>query len=108
MTIAELLVYGAATWRIASMFVRERGPFDVFVWIRERAGIVHDDEKAPIGYPDTFFGGLLSCVWCSSMWVAVFLGILILLVPAWSLTIAMVFAFSTIAAMIDSWIKKTG
>lgn len=102
MTFTEFLIYGAATWRIASLFVQERGPFDVFVKIRERFGFIHDDEGAVIGIPENFFGELLSCVWCSSIWVALFWGIMIFLFPALSLKIAMIFAFSTIAVVIDN------
>lgn len=105
MTFTELLIYGAATWRIASLLVRERGPFDVFVRIREKVGILHDDEKEPVGYPETFFGELLSCVWCSSIWVALLWGFVILILPLWSLKIAMIFAFSTIAIVIDKFLS---
>lgn len=105
MTIVELLIYGAATWRIASLFVQESGPFDIFTRIRELEGIRHDDEGNILATPNTFFGELLSCIWCSSLWVALFWGIVILVFPAVALKIAMVFAFSTIAVMIDKWLS---
>jgi len=76
-----------------------------FKWIRERFGIIHDEDDNVVGIPDTFFGELLSCVWCSSIWVSIFWGIAILLLPAWSLKIAMVFAFSTIAVMIEKFLS---
>jgi len=106
MTLTEFLIYGAATWRIASLLVQENGPFHIFRWMRERFGIIHDDEDNVVGIPHTFFGELLSCVWCSSIWVAIFLGIVILVIPSWSLKIAMVFAFSTIAVMIEKWLPS--
>lgn len=101
MTFTELLIYGAATWRIASIITQECGPFHIFINLREKVGIIHDEECVPIAWPDTFFGELLSCVWCSSIWVALFWGIMIFLSPALSLKIATIFAFSTVAVMIN-------
>ena len=105
MTFTELLIYGAATWRLASLFVQESGPFDIFVWVRERAGIIHDEDKHPIGIPETFFGQLFSGVWGSSVWVAFLGGFVILCFPAWSLKMATVFAFSTVAILIDRFLS---
>lgn len=58
-----------ATWRIASLFVHEDGPFFIFRKIRTWAGIAHDEWGGKYQIPDTFFAQLLSCVWCSSLWV---------------------------------------
>jgi hypothetical protein len=53
-----------ATWRISSLLVNENGPWNIFLRLRQRAGL----ENA-IEIPDGFFPGVLSCVWCCSMWV---------------------------------------
>lgn len=58
-----------ATWRLSSLLVNESGPFDMFLRVRKLAGIEHDDEKKPTIIHDRFFAGLLSCVWCTSIWV---------------------------------------
>lgn len=105
MKVTDLLIYGLATWRLASLFVQEDGPFDVFVKLRELAGIEHDENKEPYIIPDNFFAGILSCVWCCSMWAALLWGVIYLLFPVWSLKIAMVFAFSTIAIVIDKYLS---
>lgn len=104
MTFLEFFILGLAAWRLASMVVRERGPWDMFVWARERAGIVHDEDKIPTVYPDKFFAQLLSCTWCFSMWVGTFWIFMYLLIPPLTIAIAAVFALSTAAIVIDRWL----
>lgn len=70
MSLSALLILILATWRLSSLLVDERGPLDVFVRIRELAGIQHDESKKPFLYPERFFAQLLSCIWCISIWVA--------------------------------------
>lgn len=69
MDFLTLAVLALATWRISVMLVREAGPFFVFKKIRELTGIAHDPDGNVLKVPDTFFAGLLSCVWCTSVWV---------------------------------------
>lgn len=54
MDIVTVAVMALASWRIASMFVQEAGPFDIFERLRSV----------------TRLGGLLECVWCMSVWTA--------------------------------------
>lgn len=97
----ELLIYGLATWRIASLFVNEAGPGDIFLHIRSWAGISHDENKKPAMIPDGFFPGILSCVWCCSIWAGAFWALLACFAPLLALPIASVFAFSTLAILIQ-------
>lgn len=98
------LLFGLATWRISSLLVRERGPFGVFIWIRTRAGIQHEEDGTPYLFPDTTIAGILSCVWCVSVWVAMgWLG-LWLIAPLLATKIAAVFAISTGAILVDKWL----
>jgi hypothetical protein len=48
-------------WRITHLFQAEDGPFDVIVHIRKAAA-------------DTFWGRLLDCFYCLSLWVSLPLG----------------------------------
>ena len=67
----RLIVAILATWRLAHLVAREDGPFDIIVRIRARAG-------------DGFFGQLMDCPYCLSIWVAVpFAFTLANTVPAW-------------------------
>lgn len=66
----EFLLFGLATWRISSLLVHEDGPWKAFRRLREWAGIQHDEAGEILMIPDGFFAGVLSCVWCCSMWAA--------------------------------------
>lgn len=104
----NLFIYGLAIWRIASLFVRETGPFNLFVKIRKLAGIIHDENGTPVGIPDGFFAGILSCVWCCSIWLSIGMTIFWLFFPEPSLKFSVVFAFSAVAILIDTAINKMG
>lgn len=85
-----------ATWRLAYSLVNEEGPWCILVKLRGRFGIVHGSDGSPIGHPDC---SLLSCVWCCSVWVAVVL----LFLP---LIVSVVLAMSTVAIIINRLVEK--
>lgn len=99
-----MLVYGLAVWRVASMFVREEGPAHIFRTIRELTGIVHSDTEVAI-IPDRFLAQVISCVWCLSLWVGAFWTVFWLVSPEWSLKVAVPFAFSAVAIIVDKWVN---
>lgn len=107
MILTVLLIFPLAVWRISSLLVHEQGPFRVFVWLRERAGIGHDADWNPREVPDGFFAQLLGCVWCLSLWVGLFFTVLFSLAPAWSVWCAAPFAFSAGAILFETLIKNT-
>lgn len=106
MEISHLIIYGLATWRISSIIVREDGPFHMFLRVRKMAGIIHDIDGNPIQSPDGFFSELLFCVWCSSVWVGLFLTVFWFFTPEWSLIFSVPFAFSGMAILIDKYANK--
>jgi len=65
----ELFVYALAVWRISNLFVNERGPWKLFVHIRELSGIEHDESGTPVVIPDS---SVFSCFLCTSIWVSLF------------------------------------
>ena len=105
MNFIELVIYGMATWRVASLLVKESGPFDLLVHLRSLVGIQHDDNGDPYGYPDNVLAQVLSCVWCTSIWVALFWMIFSLIFPVFALKCATVFSFSTAAILIDAFLE---
>jgi len=56
-----------AVWRVASLLVREDGPFDVFMKLRTKAGVQFDEYSNP--KVTSVWSGILSCMWCFSVWV---------------------------------------
>lgn len=101
--MVELVLFSLATWRLASLFVREVGPFKMFVRVRALVGIQHDPMGIPYGYPDNLLAGILSCTWCSSIWIALFWVLFWLITPLTATKIATVFALSAGAILIDKW-----
>lgn len=64
MTLLELLILALFAWRAAYLLVKEGGPFNIMVRVRAV----------------TTFGGLLDCIYCSSIWTAL-IGYLLILTP---------------------------
>jgi len=52
-----LLLGILAVWRVSHLLAAEDGPWNLFERMRRRAG-------------DGFFGGLLNCLYCASVWVS--------------------------------------
>ena len=101
------VVAALCIWRASVMLVEERGPWDVFVHLREKAGIEHDDAGVPVAWKDGLFASLLQCVWCTSVWVAAAYVILYVLLPQEILMlVSMPFALSAAAILIDSCVHK--
>lgn len=57
LSITSFVIVVLAVWRITHLFWGEDGPGDIFVRLRRLAG-------------DSFFGRLLDCFYCLSLWVA--------------------------------------
>lgn len=47
-----------ATWRVTHLLAEEDGPADLILWLRRRVG-------------EHWFGALMDCFYCLSLWVAV-------------------------------------
>ena len=79
-TLTELIILILAAFRLSALLTFDRGPFDIFVKIRELSGIKYieteKDVQPIVIIPDRFFAGLLSCFGCISTWVAMFVWLL--------------------------------
>lgn len=94
-----------ATFRLTSIIQREKiaAPFrrlfgviegegDTFYFVRDEYTII---------YPDNFFGHLLECFWCVSVWVGLFVTLYICLLPEFPfLLLLLPFAFSAVAMLL--------
>jgi hypothetical protein len=60
--IFQFVLLSIATWRVSHLLSKEDGPFDIVYLIRKKAGA-------------GFFGSLLDCFYCVSIWVALPFGI---------------------------------
>ena len=95
--LADLVLLGLATWRLTKLVQDERGPFAILARIRALFGIGHDEEGQPLSWPDTELGRLASCHWCGSIWAAVGLVGLYLLVPKVGIILALPLALSALS-----------
>ncbi len=57
-TTIELIISVAAIWRVTHLLAEEDGPLDLIFIVRQKLG-------------HGFFGNLLDCFYCLSMWVAI-------------------------------------
>lgn len=89
-----------ATWRLSAMLSYETGPFDIFIKVREFAGIMHDDNGEKVDSNGSFFAELLDCVWCVSVWIGVFTGLIVWFCPV-LVVLFLPFAFSAGAILIE-------
>ncbi len=55
--LTSLMILSFATWRISYMLTNEAMPFNIGGWIREHLNI----------------GGVLSCIYCTSIWTSAFM-----------------------------------
>ena len=61
-TIFHFVLVSIVTWRVSHLLSKEDGPFDIVYLLRKKAGA-------------GFFGSLLDCFYCVSVWVAFPFGI---------------------------------
>lgn len=59
LTLLKLIL---ATWRLTAMLEYETGPFRVFERLRIQAAVFDPKEN--------HIGGVVSCFWCGSVWMA--------------------------------------
>lgn len=102
MTLLEFVVLALATWRISSLLVDESGPFRIFIRIREKVGITHDMDDNVAIIPDGFMPELLSCIWCTSLWVGLIWTLMYLLCN-YLLYLALPFALSAVAIKFNNY-----
>lgn len=78
-----------ATWRIASLFTGEEGPFSIFANLREVVT----------------WGGVLDCLWCFSVWVGIVLAVAYYFYPVVTYWLCLPLALSGAAIIADRWVN---
>lgn len=80
----DFLIIAASAWRLAYMLVNESGPYDMFDRLRKW----------------NTFGGLLECIYCTSIWTAAIMWLVYLTVAR---PVSIIFAASAIGLAISSY-----
>ena len=86
-----------ATWRVSSLLVFEEGPFMLLVKLRGWLGVYYDEYSEVQG--KNAISKALTCVWCTSIWVA--LGFTVLYYFGLAFWVALPFALSAAAIIIE-------
>jgi hypothetical protein len=58
MNALECILAILAVWRLTHLIAAENGPFKLIAWLRQKTG-------------DGFWGSLLDCFYCLSLWIAI-------------------------------------
>ncbi len=95
----DYLILGLATWRLTSLLVNERGPWDILERLRYLSGMRYDRDSMP--YATTNLSEVLSCVWCLSVWVGIAFGLFYWLNSSLAVLISLPLALSTTAVIVD-------
>lgn len=109
MSWVELTVLALGTYRITSLLVAERGPFDWFGKLRAKVGIRYDSHSMPYSvYRNgwrTEVGEIFLCGWCMSMWVGIVATLLFLEWPRLVFWAMVPFALSALSIFLQEKIK---
>lgn len=87
------------------MVLYDTGPGHIFLKFRKARGIDHDEDGAPYSYPPGFWGELLSCMYCTSIWVGLVLGLGWAVLPFYCELLCAPFALSAVALLIDNHVN---
>ncbi len=95
-----------------SMLSRAVGYLDIFSWLRSpftqvvkhSCGVGEEVEPKP-GPFNQVFGGLLCCLNCNSVWISLFLTILLVALPSWGTAMIYILAISTLGLLVSRLIE---
>lgn len=93
------LILMLATWRITSLLVSEMGPGNILEKLRYWLGVRYDESLHRYG--QNVVAEAFTCVWCLSVWVGLALTVAFWLWPVVIGWVAMPFALSAAAIVID-------
>jgi hypothetical protein len=89
-TFFRFSVAAIATWRLAFLLARERGPADIFVHLRRAVG-------------HGVFAELLTCVKCVGVWLAIPFAFFVR--GDWVELVVIWLALAGVTALIDEWTR---
>lgn len=89
-TVFRFLIAALATWRLAFLLVRERGPWDILVRARRIVG-------------GGMAGELVQCVKCVGLWIAIPFAFFVR--GDWAELVVIWLALAGVTALIDEWTR---
>lgn len=103
-TLIELTLIGLAIWRFASLVAREHGPRDVLDRFRYWAGVRYDADSELYG--TSIFSKGIICMWCNTVWFGALGAVGYALFRSAVVWIALPFALSALALLVESLVKR--
>ena len=97
----DFVILSLAVYRLSVFFIYDDGPFDVFQRLRERVGILYYDNGDVIEESYKGFAGLLSCIYCLSVWWSLLLVLLYWFFPSYVTILSMPFALGGAVMIIE-------
>ena len=88
--MTDLLILSLAVWRITSLLTNEYGPWHVLESMRRWVGVSYDENLQRTG--SNVVAEALTCMWCTSVWIGLIVGILYGLWPVVTIMVAVPFA----------------
>lgn len=83
--------------------MNEGGPWAILSRFRYWAGVRYDDESRP--YSTTTLSGVLSCVWCISIWIGALFAFSYWWNPNMTILLSLPFALSATAVIVEAWVN---
>lgn len=96
-----------ALWRVVSLLSNEEGPANIFIRLRAKMGVVHDDTGRKLTTNGTYLAELVYCPWCLSVVLALPYAVVWGLVPDVALWTSLPFALSAGALVLENTIGYT-
>lgn len=104
MILLQLSVLALAVARLSYMLVEEEGPYQMFVLLRQSAGVYHDEyNEVQVRFNNAHqhtLGGIVSCIYCASVWIGAFFALGYLLLPLTTFYFALPFALSALTIFV--------
>ena len=104
LTILQFLILALATWRVSYMLVNEDGPYAIVARLRQLLGVRYDEYSHAYGL--SMPGKLLTCVYCTSVWVGIAYVIIYLVNSFMATVVALPLALSAVAIIINDFCDK--
>ena len=100
----HLIILFLAVYRITNLFTddNEGGPWQSLHWIRWKTGVRYDSVSKK-AYGTNVISRALSCFWCFSVWVGLFVAVPYVFWSKITITILLPFALSAGALMIKRY-----
>lgn len=115
--MSDILLIGFCSFFITYVIRYTTGPFDIFIWFREKIGIVNlpimrgndiTGYKESIETPDKFVTKLVACFWCFTTWITFVVSILYfaLFVVPWALFPFLWLASAGLSAFLHAMVER--